>query len=56
MRLQQRMMADGTVAELTRLRRLDARARQKLAAGHFVMPDPIRAYIILQKEDCQVKP
>jgi DNA-binding transcriptional MocR family regulator len=28
----QRMMADGTVAELTRLRRLDACARQKLAA------------------------
>jgi DNA-binding transcriptional MocR family regulator len=27
----QRLMADGTVAELTRLRRLDARARQKLA-------------------------
>jgi DNA-binding transcriptional MocR family regulator len=29
----QRMMADGTVAELTRLKRLDARARQKIAAG-----------------------
>jgi DNA-binding transcriptional MocR family regulator len=28
----QRLMSDGTVAELTRLRRLDARARQKLAA------------------------
>ena len=28
----QRMMADGTVAELSRLKRLDARARQKLAA------------------------
>lgn len=28
----QRMMGDGTVAELTRLKRLDARARQKLAA------------------------
>src|SRR5262249_50351171 len=28
----QRMMGDGTVAELTRLRRIDARARQKLAA------------------------
>jgi DNA-binding transcriptional MocR family regulator len=27
----QRLMSDGTVAELTRLRRLDARARQKLA-------------------------
>jgi DNA-binding transcriptional MocR family regulator len=27
----QRMMADGTVAELTRLKRIDARARQKLA-------------------------
>jgi DNA-binding transcriptional MocR family regulator len=31
----QRMMADGTVAELTRLKRLDARARQKLAADHL---------------------
>ena len=31
----QRMMGDGTVAELTRLRRLDARARQKLALGRF---------------------
>src|SRR5215470_16669988 len=28
----QRMMGDGTVAELTRLKRIDARARQKLAA------------------------
>src|SRR5262245_14555551 len=28
----QRMMADGTITELTRLKRLDARARQKLAA------------------------
>jgi DNA-binding transcriptional MocR family regulator len=28
----QRMMADGTVAELARMKRLDARARQKLAA------------------------
>ena len=28
----QRMLADGTVAELTRLKRLDARARQKLAS------------------------
>ncbi|MET4482105.1 PLP-dependent aminotransferase family protein [Bradyrhizobium sp. F1.13.3] len=27
----QRMMGDGTIAELTRLKRLDARARQKLA-------------------------
>jgi DNA-binding transcriptional MocR family regulator len=31
----QRMMEDGTVAELTRLRRLDARARQKLAIGRL---------------------
>jgi DNA-binding transcriptional MocR family regulator len=31
----QRMMADGTVAELTRLKRLDARARQKLAVDHL---------------------
>jgi DNA-binding transcriptional MocR family regulator len=31
----QRMMSDGTVAELARLKRLDARARQKLAAGHL---------------------
>jgi DNA-binding transcriptional MocR family regulator len=31
----QRMMADGTVAELTRLKRLDARARQKLAADRL---------------------
>jgi DNA-binding transcriptional MocR family regulator len=28
----QRMISDGTVAELTRLKRIDARARQKLAA------------------------
>ncbi|MCV9934859.1 PLP-dependent aminotransferase family protein [Boseaceae bacterium BT-24-1] len=28
----QRMMSDGTIAELARLKRLDARARQKLAA------------------------
>jgi len=31
----QRMMSDGTVAELTKLRRLDARARQKLAIGRL---------------------
>jgi DNA-binding transcriptional MocR family regulator len=31
----QRMMADGTVAELSRLKRLDARARQKLAADRL---------------------
>ncbi len=31
----QRMMGDGTVAELVRLKRLDARARQKLAAGRL---------------------
>ncbi len=31
----QRMMGDGTVAELTRLKRLDARARQKLAADRL---------------------
>src|SRR5712672_3186386 len=31
----QRMMGDGTVAELTRLKRLDARARQKLAVDHL---------------------
>jgi DNA-binding transcriptional MocR family regulator len=31
----QRMMGDGTVAELTRLKRLDARARQRLAADHL---------------------
>jgi DNA-binding transcriptional MocR family regulator len=29
------MMSDGTVAELTRLRRLDAHARQKLAIGRL---------------------
>ena len=29
------MMGDGTVAELTRLKRLDARARQKLAADRL---------------------
>ncbi len=31
----QRMMADGTVAELVRLKRLDARARQSLAADRL---------------------
>ena len=31
----QRMMADGTVAELARLKRIDARARQKLAADRL---------------------
>jgi DNA-binding transcriptional MocR family regulator len=31
----QRMMGDGTVTELTRLKRLDARARQKLAADRL---------------------
>jgi DNA-binding transcriptional MocR family regulator len=31
----QRMMGDGTVAELTRLKRLDARARQKLAVDRL---------------------
>src|SRR5262249_57018099 len=31
----QRMMADGTVAELTRLKRLDARVRQKLAVDRL---------------------
>src|SRR5215472_15314140 len=31
----QRMMADGTVAELMRLKRLDARVRQKLAADRL---------------------
>ena len=31
----QRMMGDGTVAELTRLKRLDAHARQKLAADRL---------------------
>jgi DNA-binding transcriptional MocR family regulator len=31
----QRMMGDGTVAELTRMKRLDARARQKLAADRL---------------------
>ena len=31
----QRMLGDGTVAELTRMKRLDARARQKLAADRL---------------------
>jgi DNA-binding transcriptional MocR family regulator len=31
----QRMLGDGTVAELTRLKRLDARARQKLASDRL---------------------
>lgn len=31
----ERMMSDGTVAELARLKRLDARARQKLAIGRL---------------------
>jgi len=31
----QRMMGDGTVAELTRLKRLDARARQRLAVDRL---------------------
>lgn len=31
----ERLMGDGTVAELTRLKRLDARARQKLAADRL---------------------
>jgi DNA-binding transcriptional MocR family regulator len=31
----QRMMGDGTVAELSRLKRIDARARQKLAIEHL---------------------
>src|SRR5262249_48966947 len=31
----QRLMGDGTVAELARLKRLDARARQKLAADRL---------------------
>jgi DNA-binding transcriptional MocR family regulator len=31
----QRMMGDGTIAELTRLKRLDARARQKLAVDRL---------------------
>ena len=31
----ERMMGDGTVAELSRLKRLDARARQKLVTDHL---------------------
>lgn len=42
----QRMMVDGTVAELTRLRRLDARARQKLAIGR------LSAFEIQTNEKC----
>jgi DNA-binding transcriptional MocR family regulator len=42
----QRMMSDGTVAELTRLKRLDARARQKLAA------DRLSAFEIRTNENC----
>lgn len=42
----QRMMDDGTVAELTRLRRLDARARQKLAIGRLA------GYEIQTNEKC----
>src|SRR6266853_5403991 len=42
----QRMMGDGTVAELTRLKRLDARARQKLAA------DRLSGFEIQTNEKC----
>jgi DNA-binding transcriptional MocR family regulator len=42
----QRMMGDGTVAELTRLKRLDARARQKLAA------DRLAGFEIQANEKC----
>jgi DNA-binding transcriptional MocR family regulator len=42
----QRMMADGTVAELTRLKRLDAKARQKLAA------DRLSAFEVQANEQC----
>jgi DNA-binding transcriptional MocR family regulator len=42
----QRMMGDGTVAELTRLKRLDARARQKLAA------DRLAGFEIQTNEKC----
>jgi DNA-binding transcriptional MocR family regulator len=42
----QRMMGDGTVAELTRLKRLDARARQKLAA------DRLSGFEIQTNENC----
>ena len=42
----QRMMGDGTIAELTRLKRLDARARQKLAA------DRLSGFEIQANEKC----
>jgi DNA-binding transcriptional MocR family regulator len=42
----QRLMGDGTVAELTRLKRLDARARQKLAA------DLLSGFEIQANEKC----
>jgi len=42
----QRMMGDGTVAELTRLKRLDARARQKLAV------DRLAGFEIQTNEKC----
>src|SRR5260221_14756905 len=42
----QRLMGDGTVAELTRLRRLDARARQKLAI------DRLAGFEIQTNEKC----
>ena len=42
----QQMLGDGTVAELTRLKRLDARARQKLAA------DRLSGFEIQTNEKC----
>ena len=42
----QRMMGDGTAAELTKLKRLDARARQKLAA------DRLSGFEIQANEKC----
>jgi DNA-binding transcriptional MocR family regulator len=42
----QRLMGDGTVAELTKLRRLDARARQKLAI------DRLSSFEIQTNEKC----
>ena len=42
----QRMIGDGTVAELARLKRLDARARQKLAA------DRLSGFDIRANENC----
>jgi DNA-binding transcriptional MocR family regulator len=42
----QRVIEDGTVAELARLKRLDARARQKLAADH------LRGFEIQTNEKC----